>query len=220
MTNVFLHEALHLVRAPGTHTRYLDELGEIVRREGNAKGSAGGRSIAAWATVFLTGHWPQIVTFWQMPGGWEGFAEHFDSHPELFHQPLERWYGERSGGFDKVLVGADFSPTLDEIVTCELRAPVVLQQTIGVRPGSAREYLGCAGELQASFEGRLLGGYSVAFRNESEVILLWGYPSFAALVEDQQTPDSALRDWAKLSSEFETARTAVVLRPTSWSALR
>lgn len=74
MGHLHFYEALDPVRAAGAQTRYLDELGELVRTRGNAEGSAGGECIAAWVPVFLTGYWPCIVTFWEMPGGWGGFS--------------------------------------------------------------------------------------------------------------------------------------------------
>src|SRR4051812_42674577 len=131
---LFLHETLDPVPEPGAAQRYLDELGEVVRTEGNAKGSAGGRCVAAWAPVFLTGRWPQIVTLWQMPGGWDGFGAHFDRTPDLFHEPLDRWYGERSGGFDRVLAGTDYTPDLDAIAAGRWRAPVAYQETVRLEP--------------------------------------------------------------------------------------
>jgi hypothetical protein len=224
--HIYLHETIDPVRAPGAHTRYLDELGKIVRTEGNAEGSAGGQCIANWVPIFLTGQWPQIVGFWQMPGGWDGFAAHFDSHPELFHEPLDRWYGERSGGFDRVLVGSDFSPTLDDIVVGGLRAPVVLHETVRLRPGAAPEYVGRLGELKATLADQpgidLFGAYTVAFRNDSEVIVVWAFPDVAALTRTRSVPEEfpELTAWAKVSAGLELANTGVVLRATEWSALR
>lgn len=224
--HLYLHETIDPVREPGAHTRYLDELGEIVTTLGNAEGSAGGRCIANWVPIFLTGSWPQIIGFWQMPGGWDGFAAHFDSHPELFHQPLDRWYGERSGGFDRLLIGADYTPTLDQLVESGTRAPVVLHETIRLDPGGAPDYLDRLGELKASIPARygfgVLGGYEVAFRNRSEVIVLWAFPDVATLAANQSRsadyPEVAA--WRTRSGSFERAHTGVVLRPTSWSPLR
>jgi hypothetical protein len=221
---VFLHETLDPVPQPGAATRYLDELGEVVRTEGNAEGSAGGRCIAAWVPVFLTGRWPQIVTFWQMPGDWEGFGAHFDRTPDLFHQPLERWYAERSGGLDRVLVGADYAPDLDTIVTGGRRAPVVLQETVRLAPGGAEDYLQRLGAAAADINSgiSLVGGYEVAFRNGSEAIVLWGFDSFATLAESRSQPDRhpALTAWTAEARTLEEEHTGVVLRPTDWSPLR
>src|SRR5438874_7745265 len=127
MMQIYFHETLDPVRRPGAHTRYLSELGKIVRSQGNAEGSAGGQLIAMWAPIFLTAQWPQLVSLWQAPAGWEGFADHFDNNPELFHKPLERWYGERSGGFDRLLIGTEYTPTRDTLLAEQRRAPVVLQ---------------------------------------------------------------------------------------------
>ncbi|WP_406293347.1 hypothetical protein OG948_02205 [Embleya sp. NBC_00888] len=224
--HVYLHETIDPVRAPGAHQRYLDELGRIVRTEGNAEGSAGGRCIANWVPIFLTGQWPQIIGFWQMPGGWDGFAEHFDTHPELFHRPLDRWYGERSGGFDRVLIGTDWTPTLDDIVADGTRAPVVLHETIRVAPGGAPDYLERLGafreQLGDTHDFRILGGYEVAFRNQSEVIVVWSFPDVRTLTRTQSAPERfpELAHWHARSARLELEHTGVVVRPTDWSPLR
>ncbi|XVQ06699.1 hypothetical protein ACQP1W_29080 [Spirillospora sp. CA-255316] len=224
--HVYLHETIDPVRNPGAAQRYLDELGEIVRTEGNAKGSAGGRCIANWVPVFLTGSWPQIIGFWQMPDGWDGFAEHFDTHPELYHEPMDRWFGERYGGFDRVLIGTDYTPTVDDILAEDVRAPVVLHETVRLKPGTAPRYLDLVGDVKAALGDRygfgVLGGFEVAFRNRSEVIVLWAFPDVRTLARTQSAPDDfpELRDWREQSALLETAHTGVVVRPTSWSPLR
>lgn len=224
--HVYLHETIDPVRSPGAHDRYLDELGEIVTTRGNAEGSAGGRCVAAWVPVFLTGRWPQIITFWQMPGGWDGFARHFDTHPELFHQPLDRWYGERSGGFDRVLVGTAHTPSLDEMLAAGTRAPVVLHETVRLRPGGAGEYLDLVGEVKEALGSRygfgVLGSYETAFRNGSEAVVLWSFPDMAALARTQSTPGACpeLRSWRERAARLELAHTGVVVRPAAWSPVR
>ncbi|MEV8631988.1 hypothetical protein AB0395_10055 [Streptosporangium sp. NPDC051023] len=224
--HIYLHETIDPVRKPGAHTRYLDELGEIVTTHGNAKGSAGGRCIANWVPVFLTGQWPQIIGFWQMPGGWDGFAKHFDTHTELFHEPLDRWYGERSGGFDRVLVGTDYTPTLDEILASGTRAPVVLHETVRLRPGDAPKYLRLLGDVKEALGDRygfgVLGGYEVAFRNQSEAVVVWSFPDVATLVRTQSSTAEfpELLAWREQSATLELSHTGVVVRPTSWSPLR
>jgi hypothetical protein len=224
--SLYLHEIIDPVRAPGAHTRYLDELGRIVKTAGNADGSAGGRCIANWVPVFLTGQWPQIIGFWQMPDGWDGFARHFDTHPELFHQPLDRWYGERSGGSDRVLTGADYTPTLDEITEQGHTAPVVLHQTVKLRAGGARGYLADVGELRETLGRRygfyLFGGYEVALRNGTEAIVLWSFPDVRTFARTQADPEAfpELVKWHERAGAQEQAHTGVLVRPTEWSALR
>lgn len=226
MGHLFLHETLDPVRAAGAHTRYLDELGEVVRREGNAEGSAGGECIAAWAPVFLTGDWPRIVTFWEMPGGWDGFGRHFDGHNDLFHKPLERWYGERTGGFDRVLEGTDFTPNRAEIAATALRAPVVLQEIVTLRAGSADDYLARLGDAKAAIEQScpfgVIGGYRTAFRHGTEALLLWRFPDMTTLTRAERRP----ADFPAYAAFLERVRaqtvthTGLVLRPTTWSLLR
>jgi NIPSNAP protein len=226
MGQLYLHETLDPVRAPGAHTRYLDQLGEVVRTMGNAPGSAGGECIAAWAPVFLTGDWPRIVTFWEMPGGWDGFGRHFDGHNDLFHQPLERWYGERSGGFDRVLEGTEFTPSREQLAATGRRAPVVLQQIVTLRPGGADNYLAQLGDAKAGIDAScsfsLLGAFKTAFRNGSEIMVLWAFPDMTTLArsEHRAADFPAYAAWIERSRAQEITHTGLVLRPTSWSLLK
>jgi hypothetical protein len=224
--DIYFHETLDPVRQPGAHTRYLAELGEIVHQRGNADGSAGGELIAMWAPIFLTGQWPQLVSLWQAPGGWDGFAGHFDENQELFHGPLERWYGERSGGFDRILIGTDYTACRRQLLAEGRRAPVVLQQAIGLPVGGASHYLARLGAVQSEIACTspfaLLGAYEVAFRNGSEVLLLWAFPSVRALVRAQSHVREfpAWADWIAQSQAVERQHVGVVLRPTDWSFVR
>lgn len=226
MGHLYLHETLDPVRAPGAHTRYLDELGAVVDAMGNAEGSAGGECIAAWVPVFLTGDWPRIVTFWEMPGGWDGFGRHFDRNSDLFHQPLERWYGERSGGFDRVLEGTDYTPGRAEMAESGRRAPVVLQQIVTLRAGGASAYLDRLGDAKTAIDTTgifsLLGGFRTAFRNDTEAVVMWAFPDMATLVRVERRPADvpAYARWIAQSHDHERSHTGLVLRPTDWSLLR
>jgi len=226
MTHLYFHEVLDPVRQPGAHTRYLDMLGRIVQTEGNARGSASNGCVAAWVPVFLTGHWPQIVTFWEMQGGWEGFGAHFDATPDLFHEPLERFYGERSGGFDRVLVAADYAVNRAQLLAEGFRAPVVLQQTVGLPVGGAAEYLGRLGEAAPRIGGpgapRLFGAYETAWRHGGEAIVLWAFDDFRALAALQANPQSVegWAAWQAAAAALERSHTGLVLRPADWSPLR
>lgn len=226
MARLYFHEVLDPVRQPGAHTRYLDTLGRIVRTEGNARGSASNGCVAAWVPVFLTGRWPEIVTFWEMQGGWEGFGAHFDATPDLFHEPLERFYGERSGGFDRVLVAADYAVSRAQLLAEGVRAPVVLQQILGLRTGAAADYLARLGEAAPRIAGpgapRLFGAYETAFRHGSEAIVLWAFDDFRALSALQADPQ-AVEGWAAwqaAAAPLERTHTGLVLRPADWSPLR
>jgi hypothetical protein len=226
MPGLYFHETLDPVRVPGAHTRYLSELGEIVGTIGNAEGSAGAECIAAWVPIFLNGNWPRIVTFWEMPGGWDGFANHFEERRELFHGPLERWYGERSGGFDRILVGSEATPSRRQLMQSRQRAPVVLQQIVELRSGGADAYLALLAEasepINASCGFSLLGSYATAFRHGTEVMLLWAFPDIRTLARLERQPEQfpAYASWREMSRSHELSHRGDIMRPTEWSPLR
>jgi hypothetical protein len=71
---------------------------------------------------------------------WDWFIEHFTKTNLMFDHP-EGQEQYRSGGFDRLLKPWEGTPTLDQITEQGLRAPFVLQETIGVPAGSAPGYL-------------------------------------------------------------------------------
>lgn len=225
--SLYLHETLDPVPRPGAHTRYLAELGDVVRNEGNARGSTGSRCVAAWVPLFVTGRWPQIITFWEIPGGWEGLAAHFDANLALFHEPLERWYGERTGGVDRICIGSGYTQDLDQMLQDGRRAPVVLQETVTLECGGADYYIEQLGRMISPANGGregfgLLGAYEIAFRDGSEVLLLWAFPDFSALARAQCSPQAFpwLERWRATSRLLEKTHQGVVLRPAAWSPVR
>jgi hypothetical protein len=107
-----------------------------------------------------------------------------------------------------------------------VRAPVVLQEHIGVRPGTAAEYIEALGKAGASMgEGdgvRLVAAYEVALRDGGEVLALWGLDDFSVFARLQQDPAAspALAAWRHDAREIQTSYIATLMSPAEWSALR
>ena len=74
-----------------------------------------------WGVVGSTGQWPAVVNMWE-EDGWDGLARSFGhelGHAHLQDPKLARWWATaaefRSGGFDRLLVPAEWSPTITEL---------------------------------------------------------------------------------------------------------
>lgn len=95
-----------------------------------------------------------------------------------------------------------------------------------LRDGGAAGYLGRLGGAKAALDNAggfgLLGGFRTAFRNGTEVVLLWAFPDMAPLVRAEECPADfpAYASWLLQSRKHELNHTGLVLRPTSWSPLK
>ena len=76
-----------------------------------------------WGVVGSTGRWPAVVNLWE-EDGWGGLAASFGhelGHDNLQDPKLARWWATaadmRSGGTDRLLVPATWSPTITELCT-------------------------------------------------------------------------------------------------------
>ena len=85
-----------------------------------------------WAVVGTTGPWPQVCNIWEEPG-LDGLARSLTGEnvgQGLQDPKLERWWKEaaefRRGGFDRVLLPAPWSPTLEDSLRSS-RSPRALQ---------------------------------------------------------------------------------------------
>ena len=135
---VYYHETIDVTPVREKEVEYLRTLGEVVTKIVNTPASEM-RNYGKWVLVWATGRWPQVVGQWEM-ASWDWFAKHFEvfslevDHPEGFEQ-------YRSGGFDRLLVPYEGTPSLDEVVEHGVRAPYVLQETVTTAVGRAGEYL-------------------------------------------------------------------------------
>jgi hypothetical protein len=156
---------------------------------------------------------------------WDWFTTHFANFKLEVDHP--KGYEEyRHGGFDRLLVPYDGTPTLDEIVNDGIRAPWILQETVQVAPLQSQGYLAAVSEagekLRAAERGiRLHGAYNVMLRNDSEVVVQWAFDELPTWVETVEHPDAVpeLRAWRERAAGLERSHAGVLLRPTEWSPL-
>ncbi len=228
---ICFHETIDIVSRPGSLYQYHDEMERIVTTSVNAPDAAPGvRCIANWVTVWATGRWPETVGLWEF-ADWEHYAGGFTADPlykqidGLTSQQGTSYYDWRSGGFDRTLIPASFTPTYADVVAGPIQAPVVLQEIVKVQPGKAPEYLDRLSDVaDATKEGdgvSLFGAYRTTLRNNSEVINLWAFESMEAYVRSEENPAALpkLEKWRLESEALETENVGKLLRPQPWSPL-
>ena len=160
-----------------------------------------------WATVGSTERWPEATNMWELPG-WDGMAENFRiefNNPKHQDPNLETWWSGaaayRSGGYDRLLIPALYSPTLKELIARGVKGEVYYHETIRVAPGQARAYLELFERHWLPVAERiglqLVGAYRTAMLNDSEVIVLWAMKDWDtwADVEMAYETDEGVASW-------------------------
>jgi len=143
-----------------------------------------------WGTLGSTGAWPQVVNLWEYPSGWDGLAKSFDfevSNPVMQDPHLQQWWAKaaplRRGGFDRILVPAPWTSTIEELVAEGTRGDAYAHELITMPPGRSTALLDLVrdeGRVAVGSHGlELVGAFNVAMRTDSECILLWAIPDFA-----------------------------------------
>jgi hypothetical protein len=135
-----------------------------------------------WYTMGITGRWSQVINVWDVPGGWDGWRTAVDrlNLKRTENKALEGWWNEafkhRSGGFDRLLLGAPGCPTTDALVAEGVRGSLFVHEVTEVRQGAQLEYLAAVREVRApllvEYGHALTGLYEVAM-NDTEVITVW-----------------------------------------------
>ena len=143
-----------------------------------------------WGTVGSTGRWPQVVNLWEY-GSWSALADNFEhefEHATLQDPSLASWWNEaasfRSGGFDRVLVAAPWSPSITELIERGVRGVVYAHDIIEVAPGASAEFLAIvrseAIPAMSEFGATLAGAFETAMCGGAECVVLWAFPSWQA----------------------------------------
>jgi hypothetical protein len=161
-----------------------------------AQEERGQQCFGVWGVVGSTGRWPQVVNLWE-EDGFAGLAASFGhetGHPTMQDPKLARWWARaasyRSGGTDRILAPAPWSPTIAESLTAGVRGAVYAHDLVTVPPGQARGYLAgladLAGRLTDTFGWRLAGAWRTALADDSECLALWAIPTWTAWADFEQ----------------------------------
>lgn len=160
-----------------------------------------------WGVVGSTDHWPRVVNMWE-EDGFDGLAAslgHELQRPSLQDPKLEVWWNEaakfRSGGFDRILLPAPWTRTIDELCADGVSGVTYAHDTVKLLPGQADTFLSRARDSaidsHRAFGWELVGAFKSAMRRDDEVILIWAIPSWEQWAELEKARDSdpQLRFW-------------------------
>lgn len=218
---LYLHEIIHIVGA-GSEP-YKRHTAQGLARRGRT-----GRAelVGLWQQSGSTGDWPKVVNLWEMDG-WDHWGEILEQQYAGEGQPpaLARWWRQalkwRSGGHDRILEPAPFSPTRRELIEGGVRGRACIQEIATVRAGEADAYLEAVRARWLAAAARhgltLIGAYRVAMR-ETEAVLLWCLPTlrdFTAYLRDRAT-DRECRAWAETARAWRTDYRETLLVPSRW----
>jgi hypothetical protein len=177
-----------------------------------------------WGTLGSTGQWPQVVNLWEYVGGWDGLARSFDvevSNPVMQDPYLQEWWAKaaplRRGGFDRLLVPAPWTRTIEELVAVRVRGDAYAHELITVPPGRSLALLDQVEALGRpcveSTGAELVGAFNVALRNDTECILLWSFPDWStwSSFESSWSSEGQLSPWRKALVDADAGLTRILL---------
>jgi hypothetical protein len=218
-THLYLHETIHIV---GTGSEaYKRHTGE-----GRARGPHAAALVGTWQQSGSTGRWPRVVNLWEMRG-WDHWAELLEYQYGDTAQPeeLRRWWTEatqfRSGGFDRILEPAPWSPTRQELIERGTRARAFVQEVACIRAGQVEQYLEAVATDWLPVATRrglvLVGAYRTAMR-DTEAVLLWGLSALRDFTRHLRDFWSAAetRAWAEAARAWRTDYRETLLIPSRW----
>src|SRR4030095_6548652 len=155
---------------------------------GTGRTDGGAALVRTWQQSRAPGVWAMVVILWEMRA-WDHWAEILArqyTRASGQERKLGRWWKEatkyRSGGFDRILEPAPFSPTRAELIERGVRGIACLQEIATVRPGTAEPYLDALASRWLPVAGArrftLMGAWRTAMR-DTEAVVLWCLTSFA-----------------------------------------
>jgi hypothetical protein len=222
---VYIHEFIDIRGA--ARARYMHHMS--ANWSPIAQAERGQKCFGVFGTVGSTGRWPEVVNLWEEEG-WAGLARNFayeTQHPGMQDPSLRDWWATaanfRRGGFDRILVPAPWSPTIDELTAAGVRGDFYAHEMVKVAPGGAMSFLDRVADRAISPHEalglRLVGAFHTAMCNQSECLLLWAIPDHEswAELEHAEYVDGGIGQWRAHCREttLDWHRTLLVDAPTS-----
>jgi hypothetical protein len=175
---LYLHEVIDIVGDKSVEYMEQSVLGFHTERAADR----GLELFGTFAVMGSTGRWPQVVSVWELPDGWDSW-ERLCRSTNLRRQAnteLNEWWLEalqrRSGGYDRLLGAMPGSPDIAQLRAAGTKGEVVVHELTSVPPGGAVEYLQAVAEqlapLRAEYGHTLVGLWEVLFC-DTEVCTLW-----------------------------------------------
>jgi hypothetical protein len=185
-----------------------------------------------WALLGSTGAWPRTVNMWEHED-WEGLAASFaiEGVGSGAQDPkLEKWWARaaefRRGGYDRIMVPAPWSPTIQQLCADGVRGDVYAHELVKVRQGAAFELVERVKERAVSLLGRygwqLAGAFTTAMVDDDEALFLWAIPTWQQWAEAEQahTRDAELVDWRLEIRDIVTEWQRILLVDAPLSPMR
>jgi hypothetical protein len=228
---IYIHEYVDIIGHNRSH--YLHHI--TANWAPIARETRGHLCYGVWSTVGITSRWPQVINLWEEQG-WDGMAgslrTEYTSPSSTTHQDpeLAEWWAEaasfRSGGLDRILRPAPWTPTITELVDAGVRGECYVHELVKLRPGSAGEFLRALGEdgagIHRSLGLRILGGFDNALVGGSECLVLWSADRFEDWTgfERDQSDSPTMQAWRKRTSDLVVDFERVLMVEAPLSPLR
>jgi len=230
MARVYIHEFVDVVGTKRSlyqqhmTANWVPEAGPLRRQ----------RCFGVFSLVGSTGRWPQVVNIWEYDN-WGDLAHNFSvelSGPGHRDPMLEKWWAEaaafRTGGVDRILVGHEGNPGIEELESNGgTDAVAYIHEIITTPPGGASEVCAIVNRVavsdHAEYGFRLVGIWRTAMRANDEVILLWSIPdwdSWASFESDLDSENRGVMNHRRSLSGKVVSRERVLLVDAEFSPLR
>jgi len=160
-----------------------------------------------WGTVGSTARWPEVINMWEYRD-WDHLADTFRiefNHPTLQDPSLVEWWAAaeklRSGGWDRVLIAADYSPGIAELNAAGVNGELYMHEIYDVNPGESRSMLELIADVAVpayrAHGAQLVGSFRTGLVDDRECVVLWALPDWAAWARFETAIDTAveLRSW-------------------------
>ncbi len=220
-TKIYLHEIIDIVGAGSEPYKRHTAAGWHGRWR-----SGGATLVGLWQQSGSTGDWPKVVNLWEMDGydHWAAILERQyagEGQPPALRAWWTRALAWRSGGHDRILEAAPFSPTRQDLIDRDVRGRACIQEIAAVVPGRVEHYLEAVAREWLPVAARrrleLIGAYRVAMR-DGEAVLLWSLPTLRDYTNHLKDFWSAAetRAWAERAREWRTGYRETLLIPSRW----
>lgn len=183
-----------------------------------------------WGTVGSTGRWPETVNLWELDG-FDGIAASFAHEtgtPTHQDAKLAKWWAEaanfRRGGFDRLMLPAPWCRTVTELCEQGVTGETYVHETIEVEAWTAVDFLSSVLDIAvpafATFGIEVTGAYRTAMRDDSEVTLIYAFPTWQAWADFENAwhfGGDALKKWQRFLRDQDASveRFAMVEAPLS-----